>query len=124
MQLDISLLPMVMYVVMAFLMWMFPPRWVKGAFKDAGTWFEDLKTWAPRLVGAVKHGTVEEVKAQAMDSSNPLVQTLVALGDIAPMLTDIMPLIQKYGPALLEQLGNPSAAPGAAAAKEGGGLWS
>jgi len=61
-------------------------------FKTIGNMVDSLRTWAPRLVGSVKHGSTQEVAQQA-GNENALLSLLVTLGQNQEAISGIMSLL-------------------------------
>jgi len=57
------------------------------------SWFKTLREWGPRLVGSVRLGNTEQVAADARNA-NPLVDTLVTVGENANAIEGILNLLQ------------------------------
>ena len=112
----------VAYIFMMLLMWLFPPRWVKGFTDDLADWFGELKVWGPRLVGAVRWDNVDEVKGKANKEASPLIQTLMMVGELAPLIEKLPAIMQMVNQSGLLSEGT-LAAPAPDGVKPDGSVW-
>lgn len=90
-----SLIPFV-YVGMMLLLWLFPPRWVNQLMKDLKSNIDNLRTWAPRLMGALR-GTQHEEYVTAAGKQNNLVGLLVQLAPLIERAPQILQALDELG---------------------------
>lgn len=98
MQVDPTQYAWAAYLVIFILAWLFPPRWIQGIFDNIAEQVKDLKTWTPRLMGALR-GTAEnqaEYVAQAQQQDG-IVGLITSLAPILPHLPQLMQLAQQFG---------------------------
>lgn len=93
---DLSSIVPLFYVAMMLLLWLFPPRWVKKLGEDAVKMIDDLKTWAPRLMGALR-GNKHEEFVQEAQSDKGIVGLLTTIAPILQYLPQLLELAEQFG---------------------------
>lgn len=100
MDLDPNVILQIAFLIMAIVYFFRPPNWIKDLLSRGEEQVKDLKTWAPRLVGALAHGEESYNKQlNNMENSSELVQILGMLPQLAPILNNIpqlMAMMQAY----------------------------
>ena len=94
---DFTILIPFVYVAMMLFMWLFPPRWVKQIFVDIDEQVSAIKTWTPRLMGALRGANPEQYVERAKTEGGDLLGLIVQLAQLAQHLPQLIDVANQLG---------------------------